>query len=52
MSGHEITERASPVSIQLRCTRGWSRQIDRRQNALARAAKVKAAKAEHERELR
>lgn len=44
---HEITERHSPVAVILLCSCGWTRQIDKRQNALARAAKVRAAKAEH-----
>lgn len=50
MSAHKIVEKASPVSVILRCSCGWSHQIDRRQNALARAAKVRAAKREHERD--
>jgi hypothetical protein len=48
---HEISKFRSPISIQLRCSCGWSRQITRQQNALARAAKVRAAIAEHERSV-
>lgn len=47
---HSITETRSPVSIQLRCTCGWCRQITRQQNALGRAAKVRAAKFQHYKE--
>lgn len=36
----------------LSCSCGWSRQITRHQNALARAAKVRAAKDEHWRAVR
>jgi hypothetical protein len=48
---HEITERRSPAAILILCTCGWSRAVLRRQNALARASKVRAARAEHEREI-
>ncbi len=48
---HIMTERRSPVAFLLRCSCGWSRQITRRQNALARAAKIRAAWNEHEREI-
>lgn len=40
---HEITERKTPLAVLLRCSCGWYREISRRQNALARAAKVRAA---------
>jgi hypothetical protein len=48
---HETSEHRSPVAILLRCSCGWSRQISRKQNALARAAKVKAAWREHEQQI-
>lgn len=44
---HKITERTSPASILLRCSCGWMQSITRAQNALARAAKVRAAIAKH-----
>jgi hypothetical protein len=47
----EITERRSPAAILILCTCGWSRAVLHRQNALARASKVRAARAEHEREI-
>lgn len=50
MNTHKIVELTSPVSVILRCSCGWAKQFDRRQNALARAQKVRAAKAEHERQ--
>lgn len=49
---HKVVELTSPVAVILRCSCGWTRQFDRRQNALARVAKVRAAKREHEREAR
>jgi hypothetical protein len=45
---HHIDEIRSPIAIILRCSCGWTRSISRQQNALARAAKVRAAIAEHE----
>ncbi len=42
MTNHEITERRSPISIEIMCKCGWRATISRRQNALARAAKVRA----------
>lgn len=51
MTEHRFTEARSPVSINLRCTCGWSRQITRRQNALARAAKVRGAMSRHIRDV-
>jgi hypothetical protein len=50
-SKHEITERRSPAAILILCTCGWSRAVLRRQNALPRASKVRAARAEHERQI-
>lgn len=47
---HDITTRRSPVAIIVRCTCGWSRQFTRHQNALARAARVRAAISEHQRD--
>ena len=51
-SKHEITERRSPAAILILCTYGWSRAVLRRQNALARASKVRAARAERERQIK
>jgi hypothetical protein len=45
---HIGDERRSPVAILLICSCGWRRTITRKQNALARAAKVRAAWREHE----
>ena len=45
---HDVSTIRTPIAILLRCSCGWSRQFTRHQNALARAAKVKAAKQEHE----
>ncbi len=38
---HLITTRESPIEVLLFCTCGWTDSVTRRQNALARAAKVK-----------
>lgn len=46
-SAHSISERRTPVSVLVLCTCGWSREISRKQNAFARAAKVKKAIREH-----
>jgi hypothetical protein len=46
-----MTERRSPAAILILCTCGWSRAVLRWQNALARASKVRAARAEHERQI-
>lgn len=40
---HEITVRKSPIAELVRCSCGWTAQVTRRQNALARAAKVRSA---------
>lgn len=51
MTGHHhLHTRQSPGAVLLRCTCGWSCQVSRRQNALARAAKVRGAWARHLRE--
>lgn len=47
---HEITTRTTPISYILTCTCGWSHTEKRRQNALARAAKIEAARRKHRRE--
>jgi hypothetical protein len=44
MSGHR-----DAIAVVVTC--GWSRRILRRQNALARASKVRSAWAEHQREI-
>jgi hypothetical protein len=43
---HEITEHVTPIGHLLRCKCGWSHTVPR-QNALARAAKVRRAIREH-----
>lgn len=48
---HSITERRSPINITVRCTCGWVHTETRRQNALARAAKVRAAIDKHNRDV-
>ena len=40
---HEMREERSPVTITMRCSCGWSATQSRRQNALARAAKLRKA---------
>lgn len=44
---HQITERRAPGSFLVRCSCGWSVEI-RKQNALARAAKIRRAIREHQ----
>lgn len=51
VQAHDMTAFTSPINVTVRCSCGWRRTIDRRQNALARAAKVRTAIAEHEREI-
>lgn len=48
---HDMTEVRSPGAVVVRCSCGWSRTVLRAQNALARAAKVRAAWALHAREI-
>lgn len=48
---HEMSQRTTPVSVIVVCSCGWSRSVSRRQNALARSAKVRAAYHSHEREI-
>ena len=43
MTAHAITHRASPAIYTVTCSCGWRFETKRRQNAWARAAKVKAA---------
>lgn len=43
MKTHEIETRTSPVGYHATCTCGWFHTERRKQNALARAAKMKAA---------
>lgn len=45
--GHEVTEHRSPTSVSYRCSCGWRHTELRRQNAFARAAKLRAALREH-----
>jgi hypothetical protein len=47
MTDHYITETRSPVAVIWRCSCGWSHRETRRQNALARAAKLRAAANKH-----
>jgi hypothetical protein len=44
---HEISERRSPTHILVFCTCGWRHEVSRRQNALGRAAKARAAVNRH-----
>jgi hypothetical protein len=46
-----MSERRDAIAIVVSCTCGWLRKILRRQNALARASKVRSAQAEHQREI-
>jgi hypothetical protein len=48
---HQMNERREAIAIVVSCTCGWTRKILRRQNALARASKVRSAWAEHQREI-
>jgi hypothetical protein len=50
-SEHTITEWYDRAAVHVTCTCGWSRKFLRRQNALARASKVRAARADHQREI-
>jgi hypothetical protein len=45
---HDIAEIRTPIAIIVRCSCGWSRQVTRKQNALARASQVRAKIREHE----
>lgn len=44
---HAIVEIKSPVTVIVRCECGWSHTETRRQNALARDAKIRQAKRSH-----
>lgn len=44
---HEITQHKNPIQYVLRCSCGWSFSTSRRQNAWARAAKIRAAVGAH-----
>lgn len=46
--GGGMTETVAPLSITVRCQCGWSHTESRRQNALARAAKMRAAINKHQ----
>jgi hypothetical protein len=48
---HHISIVRTPDSFTLRCDCGWRSRESRRQNARARAAKERAAVAEHERNI-
>jgi hypothetical protein len=39
---HQIDETVSPIAVLLRCSCGWHTAVSRKQNALARAAKVRS----------
>ena len=49
--GHQMNERREALGIVVSCTCGWTRKILRRQNALARASKIRSAWVEHQREI-
>jgi hypothetical protein len=44
---HEIAQRTTPINHLVVCTCGWSFQTTRKQNAWARAAKVRGAIRQH-----
>lgn len=44
---HRIHKTTTPISVTARCTCGWAHRETRRQNAFARAAKLKAAISKH-----
>jgi hypothetical protein len=48
---HVVAERMSPVDVTVRCSCGWSARQSRRQNALARAEKLRAAESQHLRDV-
>jgi hypothetical protein len=48
---HHICGWYAPDSVTLRCDCGWHHRETRRQNALGRAAKERAAVSAHEREI-
>ena len=48
---HRLSGHRDAIAIVLSCSCGWTRKILRRQNALARASKVRSAQAEHQREI-
>lgn len=48
---HDLEVRKSPINFIVHCRCGFSRTITRRQNALARARKVKSAIREHDKQV-
>jgi hypothetical protein len=48
---HQMSGSRDASAIVVSCSCGWTRKILRRQNALARASKVRSAWAEHQREI-
>ena len=48
---HDIAERRSPVNILVMCSCGWIRTFTRHQNALGRAAKIRGAINQHDRDV-
>jgi hypothetical protein len=44
---HEPTTYRTPISVIVRCSCGWSATQSRRQNAFARATKLKSAWRRH-----
>lgn len=47
MTHHYIEHRSTPISYMAVCRCGWSFETKRKQNAFARAGKIKAAVARH-----
>lgn len=47
---HSLKRIDTPISVIVRCSCGWSHTETRHQNALARAAKLRAAIRRHDRE--
>lgn len=46
-TGHHMSEIRSPVTVSLVCDCGWRHRESRKQNAMARAAKIRAAGRRH-----
>ena len=48
---HRMGGHRDAIAVVVSCSCGWTRKILRRQNALARASKVRSAWAEHQRQI-
>jgi len=47
LSEHQITTRKTPIYYLIQCSCGWHFETSRKQNAWARAAKIRAAISRH-----